>query len=148
MPPALTYKRSNRAAGKAPRLENGFRSGLEKRVADDLDSHGVAYEYEKFKISYLVPERTATYTPDLRLLGNGIIVEVKGVFDADDRQKHLLVKKQRPDLDIRFVFQRASSKLYKKSPTTYAAWCEKHGFKYAEKLVPREWLLEPPRDKG
>jgi len=137
-------KRSNRAAGKAPRLANGYRSGLEKRIADDLASRGVPVEYEQFKIKYEVPSREATYTPDFRL-PNGIIVEGKGIFDAEDRQKHLLVKKQRPELDIRFVFTRAAAPIYKGSPTTHAAWCEKYGFLWAEKLIPTEWLKEPAR---
>lgn len=142
MPP-WTSKRSNRAAGKAPRLANGFRSGLEKRNADHLDSRGIAYDYEKLKIRYTVPERQATYTPDFVLLANGIIVETKGVFDAEDRAKHLLVKEQHPELDIRFVFQRASQPIYKHSPTSHAAWADKHGFQWAEKLIPPEWAKEP-----
>lgn len=141
MPP-WTYKRSNRAAGKAPRLPNGFRSGLEKRVADDLLSRGTPYLYEKLKISYSVPQRQATYTPDF-VLENGIIVEAKGVFDTQDRAKHLLVKEQHPELDIRFVFQRGNQPIYKGSPTTHGAWCDKHDFQWAEKLIPPAWAKEP-----
>lgn len=144
MPP-WTYKRSNRAAGKAPRLASGFRSGLEKRNADHLDSRGISYRYEQFKIAYEVPSRKATYTPDF-VLANGVIVETKGVFDAEDRAKHLLVKEQHPELDIRFVFQRGSQPIYKTSPTTYGAWADKHGFKWAEKLIPPEWAKEPPQN--
>lgn len=138
-----TFKRSNRAAGKAPRLANGFRSGLEKRVADDLEARGTQFSYETLKIAYNVPERAAKYTPDF-ILGNGVIVEAKGVFDVEDRAKHLLVKEQHPELDIRFVFQRGSNPIRKGSPTTYAAWCDKHGFKWAEKLIPPTWAKEPP----
>lgn len=137
---------SNRAAGKAPRLTNGFRSGLEKKISDDLQAKGVPFEYEKMKIGYTVPEREARYTPDFVLLHNGIILEGKGILDAEDRKKHLLVKAQHPELDIRFIFSRSSSPIYKGSPTTYAKWCEHHGFKYADKLVPEEWLREPPRN--
>lgn len=137
-----TFKRSNRAAGKAPRLSNGFRSGLEARIADDLTARSVPYRYEKVKISYTVPSRAATYTPDF-ILDNGIIIEAKGVFDTEDRAKHLLVKEQHPELDIRFVFSRLSQPIYKNSPTTHAAWCLKHGYLCAEKLVPPEWAKEP-----
>ena len=136
---------SNRAAGKAPRLVNGFRSGLEHRISEDLKSKGVPFDYEKLKISYTVPERQATYTPDFVLLSNGIIVESKGIFDAEDRKKHLLIRQQHPDLDIRLVFSRANAPIYKGSPTTHAKWAEHHGFKYAEKLIPQSWLDEPPR---
>lgn len=136
---------SNRAAGKAPRLANGFRSGLEKRVADDLTARGVPFDYEKLKIEYTVPEREAKYTPDFVLLANGIICEAKGIFDTEDRKKHLLIKQQHPHLDIRFVFSRANAPIYKGSPTTHAAWSDHHGFQWAEKLIPDAWLKEPPK---
>lgn len=142
MPPWIS-KRSNRAAGKAPRLATGFRSGLEQRIADDLKARGVDYEYETQKISYTVPSRIAKYTPDF-ILPNGIIVEGKGMLDTADRQKHILIKAEHPHLDIRFVFSRSSSPLYKGSPTTYAMWCQKHGFTYADKLIPPAWLKEQP----
>lgn len=115
------------------------------RISEDLKSKGVPFEYEKLKISYIVPQRQATYTPDFVLLDNGIIVESKGVFDAEDRKKHLLIKEQHPELDIRLVFSRANAPIYKGSPTTHAKWAEHHGFKYAEKLIPQSWLEEPAR---
>lgn len=136
---------SNRAAGKAPRLANGFRSGLEKRIADDLSSKGVPFNYEKLKIGYTVPSRDAKYTPDFVLLDNGIIVEAKGIFDAEDRKKHILIKEQHPELDIRLVFSRAKAPIYKGSPTTLAMWADKHGFQWAEKLIPQAWIDEPPK---
>lgn len=71
---------------------------------------------------------------------SGLIVETKGRFTAADRKKHLLIKEQHPDLDIRFLFQRSASRLSKKSKTTYADWCRKHGFQFADKVVPEEWL--------
>ena len=136
---------SNRAAGKAPRLTSGYRSGLEEKIARDLAERSVDFEYETKKISFEVPSRSATYTPDFHL-PNGIIVEGKGIFDVEDRQKHLLIKEQHPDLDIRFVFSRSASPIRKGSPTTYAAWCEKHGYKFADKLIPQDWLQEKPNN--
>lgn len=125
---------------KARGLKEGYRSGLEEKIASQLEDLGVAVEYEKFKIKYKVNE-DRTYTPDWKL-PNGIIVESKGRFTATDRKKHLLVKAQRPDLDIRFVFSNSRAKLNKGSKTTYADWCNKHGFIFADKLIPEEWLLE------
>lgn len=136
---------SNRASGKAPRLANGFRSGLEKRISDDLKAKNIPFEYETVKIEYTVPERQAKYTPDFILLSNGVIVEGKGILDAEDRKKHLLIKKQHPHLDIRFVFSRSSAPIYKGSPTTQGEWASHHGFLYADKLIPDEWLREPPK---
>ena len=101
----------------------------------------MAYEYEKHKLEYTVPSRKAKYTPDFRL-PNGIIIEAKGLFDATDRAKHILVKAEHPDVDIRFCFMNSRTKLYKGSPTTYAMWCEKHGFKYCDKFIPLDWIKE------
>jgi hypothetical protein len=115
-----------------------LRSGLEDKIAAQLESAGIKYEYEKTKLPYSIPH---TYTPDFKL-PNGIIVEGKGLFTSEDRTKHLAVQKQYPELDIRFVFSRSSSVLYKGSKSTYASWCEKHGFKYADKLIPIDWLSE------
>ena len=72
-----------------------------------------------------------------------MIVETKGIFEVADRQKHLLVKQQHPGLDIRFVFSRSKSPIRKGSPTTYANWCVKNGFLFADKLIPQDWIDEP-----
>lgn len=117
----------------------GFRSGLEEKVADQLKKSGVKYGYETTKIKYVVPEKVHTYTPDF-VFPNGLIVETKGRFVAADRKKHLLIQQQCPDLDIRFVFQNSNNKINKGSKTSYADWCVKNGFKYADKRIPDEWL--------
>ena len=91
------------------------------------------------KITYEVPAKEHTYTPDFLLKRSGVIVETKGIFTPEDRQKHLYVKAQHPEHDIRFVFQNPNAPIYKGSKTTYAMWCDKHGFKYAAKLIPLEW---------
>ncbi len=118
-----------------------YRSGLEDRNAAHLKALGEAVAYETFKVRYVVPQTFHTYTVDFRL-ANGILVETKGIWDAQDRAKHLFVKTQYPDLDIRLVFTRAHSPIYKGSPTTYADWAEKHGMRWAEKLVPEAWVRE------
>ena len=119
----------------------GFRSGLEERIAEQLDKAGVEYTYEQIKLKYIKPASEHVYTPDF-VLSNGIIVETKGRFLMADRQKHILVKKHNPTLDIRFVFSNSKARISKTSTTTYASWCEKNGFKYADKTIPQEWLDE------
>lgn len=121
-------------------IKHGYRSGLEERVSEELDKSGVKYEYETQKIKYRV-EEDRTYTPDF-ILPNGIIVETKGRFTTADRKKHLLIQKQHPKLDIRFVFQNSRAKLYKGSKTTYAQWCDKWSFLYADKSIPEEWIWD------
>ena len=125
-------------------IEKGYRSGLEEVVARQLAAAGLDVAYEEERIDYVKPANKARYTPDF-VLPNGIIVETKGRFITEDRQKHLLIKQQHPHLDIRFVFSRSATRISKQSATTYAAWCEKNGFKYADKLVPQEWLKEPKK---
>lgn len=119
-------------------LLHGVRSGLEQKVCEDLKQRGVGYEYEQMKLRYIRPESTHTYTPDI-VLANGIILELKGRFTAEDRKKMLLVQKAHPDLDIRMLFSNSKSKLSKASKTTYSDWCIKNGFQYCDKSVPEEW---------
>lgn len=120
----------------------GFRSGLEETIYKQIAKQGITPQYETFKIPYVIPASNHTYTPDFQL-PNGIIIETKGRFVASDRKKHLLVKKQHPELGIRFVFQNAKGRINKGSKTTYADWCVKNGFLYADKEIPYEWFKEP-----
>lgn len=124
------------------------RSMFEARVLSHLIEKGVPYEYEQTVLKYVEPAHNRKYTPDIKL-PNGIFVEVKGKLDADDRKKMLLVREQHPDLDIRFLFMR-DNKLTKASNTTYSAWSEKNGFKYAisaDGLIPEEWIAELGSDQ-
>ena len=134
------------AHGKAIQRVTTYRSGLEEKVAAQLDRAGVVAEYESrgCVIRYVTPKEVHRYTADFKL-PNGIFVETKGIFDAADRKKHVLIKQQNPKLDIRFVFTSSRAKLRKGSPTSYGMWCEKNGFKYADKTIPQEWLDEPPK---
>ena len=106
-----------------------------------MDKLGVEYTYEKVKLKYIKPASSHVYTPDFQL-PNGIIVETKGRFLAPDRQKHLLVKKHNPELDIRFVFSNSNARISKTSKTTYAMWCRKNGYLFADKTIPEEWINE------
>ena len=121
-------------------VKHGYRSGLEDRISEQLKGLSVPFKYEEFKIKYEVHE-IRTYTPDFEL-PNGIIVESKGRFVAADRKKHLLVKKQHPELDIRFVFSNSKAKITKGSKTSYGDWCDKNGYIYADKLIPEGWIKE------
>lgn len=138
-----TSRRSRRYHG----IENGYRSGLEEATAEDLKRRGVFAQYEEVKIKYTKPSKASTYTPDF-VLPSGLIIETKGRFVTADRQKHILIKEQHPDLDIRFLFQNSKARISKSSKTTYADWCRKHGFQFADKVVPDSWLSESPARSG
>lgn len=143
--PTRTFKKSLSATQVG--LKYGFRSGLEKKIAEDLTAQAVGFTFEELKVPYVKPAKPCKYSPDF-ILENGIIIESKGRFLTEDRQKQLLVKAQHPDLDLRFVFSNSKSRITKRSTTTYADWCEKGGFLYADKAIPQEWLKEPPNEKS
>lgn len=132
-----------------------YRSGLEDNVHKQLTKKKIAFEYEPpdKKIVYTIPESVHKYTPDFVLTtatGKRIYVETKGIWDSDDRKKHLLIRQQHPSLDIRFVFTRSKARIRKGSKTTYADICNGKGrgefknvmWKYDDKLVPTEWWEE------
>ncbi len=135
-----------------PRL---YRSGLEMKVAEELKLAKAVYQYEPKdgKIEYVIPETHHKYTPDFVITnpsGKQLIVETKGIWDHADRTKHLLIRQQHPDLDIRFVFTRSKARIRKGSKTTYGDICSGDGrgtFKgvtwlYADKTIPKKWLKE------
>lgn len=130
------------SAVRARALAAGYRSGLEEHNAAHLRAHGVQVQFEPYAFKYPPPSQTKRYTPDFPL-PNGIVAETKGRFLGSDRTKHLSIKKTHPNLDIRFVFQNPRAKLSASSKITYAAWAEKNGFLWAEKLIPVAWIEEP-----
>ena len=121
-------------------LAAGYRSGLEEAMAENLKERGIVFTYEEEKIKWL-DSKVRTYTPDF-VVSNGIIIETKGRFVSADRRKHKEIKKQYPDLDIRFVFSNSRAKLYKGAKGTYGNWCDEHGFLYSDRFIPEEWLTE------
>ena len=128
---------------RARAIAAGYKSGLEERIASELEAQGVPVLYEELTVRYEKPARASRYRPDFPL-PNGIIIESKGRFVTADRQKHILIQRQFPELDIRFVFSRSAARISKASATTYAKWCDTHGFLWADASIPPEWLAEPP----
>lgn len=114
-----------------------YRSGLEQKVAADLDKRGVTYQYEHERIPYVVERK---YLPDFQL-ANGIYIEAKGYFKDEDCRKMKLLKKQYPEKEFRFLFQNQNTKVQSKRFTN-AEWCEKYGFKYCQGTVPEAWIKE------
>ena len=118
--------------------EPKFRSKLEERVATLLEQLGISYEYETEKLSYTIEHN---YTPDF-VLPNYVYLETKGYWDAADRRKVLAVKRDNPEVDLRMVFQSPYNKISKRSKTTYAQWCDRHGIPWtAFHEIPLEWLI-------
>ena len=124
---------------RANAIKHGYRSGFEHTVSDQLSESKIKFGYEDTVINYIKPETQHKYTIDFTL-PNGILIETKGRWVAEDRKKHLLIKKQHPELDIRLVFQSAKTKIRKGSKTTYGDYCDKQGIPWAEKKIPESWL--------
>lgn len=129
------YKQSNVG------IKYGFRSGLEEKIGEQLEEAGIKVDYESQTIEYIEPAKKRKYTPDF-ILPNGIVIESKGRLVTADRKKHLWIKEQYPDMDLRFVFQNPNARIYKGAKTRYSDWCTKHGFLFSKGLIPQEWLDE------
>ena len=121
-------------------IKYGYRSGFEHKISEQLEELNIDPRYEQTVVKYTVPERQSKYTVDFTL-PNGILVETKGRWTTEDRKKHLLVKEQHPELDIRILFQSPKTKIRKGSKTSYADFCDKHGIQWAEKKSPESWLI-------
>lgn len=130
---------------KQASLVLGYRSGLEEKISAQLHELKVDFSYETEKIYYLQPAKKRSYKPDFikkKSNGENLYIETKGRLTAADRKKHEWVKDQNPSLDIRFIFTNSNTKIAKNSKTTYADWCNKHGFIFADKEIPKDWLEE------
>lgn len=120
-------------------MSKRFRSQFEANFHRDLRERKIKAEYEPDRIQFIPKARH--YTPDFYIEERDFYVETKGYFVSADRTKHLLIKEQHPDLDIRFVFLNANNRLSKKSQTTYAQWCDRYGFKYSDRRLPEQWMI-------
>lgn len=142
--------------GKAKRIR--FRSGLEEQLYHLSTYHNRTPRYEEDIIPYTIPETVHKYITDFTYVklpqfqkpgkyGDLMIIEPKGMWRLDDRKKHLYLKKQYPNLDIRIVFERHDNKIKKSSKTTYGEWATKYGIRWASKTIPLEWFKEIYHDK-
>ena len=92
-----------------------FRSRLERKVYElSIKGKIKGARYEAVRLPYT---RVCHYKPDW-ILPNNIVVEIKGRFTSTDRTKHLAIKQEHPDVDVRFVFDQ-DNKLSKTSATRY-----------------------------
>ena len=124
------------------RKETGYRCQYEADIAAFLAESGVTSKYEPWRIPYVV-NISAVYKPDWTLPDQCIVIEAKGEFRKEDRDKMLRVKGQYPHLDIRIVFQQPTAKVAGK--TTCAMWAENNGFLWCKgPKLPTEWLTHKP----
>ena len=93
----------------------------------------IKVSYESEKLPYVIH---GNYIPDFILRGTHktLFIEAKGHFRPEAKRKMVAVKKQHPELDIRFVFYSR-----KVSDIRFA---ERYGFPYAIGNIPQEWVAE------
>lgn len=116
-----------------------FRSKFEEQIYNNVKKNGLSVEFETMKLAYTMK---GNYLPDF-ILPNGIIVEAKGYFDSRARAKMIAVKRDNPELEIRFLFMDSRKKLRKGSKSNYADWSRKHGFSFADgNTIPLKWFNE------
>jgi len=128
-----------------------FRSGSEREFYRQCRKMGYnpRFEHPDDIIEYIVPEEKRKYHCDFvftKKNGEKMYVEFKGLWHLEDRKKHLYIKKNHPDKDIRFIFEKPNNKIKKSSSTTYGMWCDSKGFKWAGKKMPVAWLKEVIHD--
>ena len=132
-----------------------FRSKFEQRIAKELESRGVRYEYEAYQFPYTEPlrrnrarcstcggsklVRDGWYTPDFWLPDSGLFIETKGRFTAADRRKMLSVIADNKDDTFVMLFMR-DNKIHKRSKTHYSDWCMEHNIDFNIGKVKDEWL--------
>lgn len=140
------------------------RSQLEADIVVDLQQRGISFVYEPGQIPFPI---LTNYTPDIVIppppMAGGryimehvyanpqkyLIIEIKGRLDKASITRYLALKKQYPDLDLRFVLQKPDKPLTRvrtksgsrRNPWTHAQWCERNGFIWSTEILD-EWLKE------
>jgi len=145
-------KRRKRTKVKFPKvgkrtLKNAFELAVYKQL-NNLKPPKSTVEYETEKLPYTVAHN---YEPDFILTkkdGSKIYIETKGngrAFDASVQRKMVEVKKQHPDKDIRILFYsdgKIGNKRKDGSFRRQSDWANQHGYVFAIREVPKEWLSE------
>lgn len=127
-----------------------YKSQLEYRLAQLF----LDWKYEQVKLKYVVPH---TYNPDFsREDKEWLVVEAKGRFinGAPEARKYVEVKKQHPDKEVVFIFEKPHIKAYTGlrkrkdgSVMSLGEWAAKNDFLFfGEKDVP-QWFIDGDFDR-
>ena len=115
--------------------------------AQTCDSLNIPWQYEPESFEWVPP--LAMYTPDFKIEcedGSYFWIEYKGYLRDKEKTKMREIRKQRPDLNIRFVFEDAlkpvagARKRKDGTKQSHAEWAIKNGYRWANKFIPMEWL--------
>lgn len=117
------------------RKDREHRSQLETDVEQALINQGYSPQYETERFSYVLHKK---YTPDFKV--GSVYIEVKGWWPPSERSKFLAVILSNPGLPIFVALQRPNLTLNKRSRTTYAEWCIKHGIAWSPIPIPPSFM--------
>lgn len=116
------FQAYNRAMGR----DSTYRSQEEDQVATALGTRGLPFTYEEHKLRYT---KVSTYKTDFAVylpdVGT-VLLEVKGWWSAQDRQKIRAVVAHNPKANLVMVLSRPTNRISKQSKTTYAEFCDRH----------------------
>lgn len=129
--------------------KNEFRSVFEFNISKYLKKKDVKFSFERLTLPFVQPAKKRKYKPDFKIEETSVVIEAKGYLTARDREKLLLVREQHPNLNLVLLFMDSRKKLHKRSPTTYADWCTKHGIPFADfrSGIPDTWLYPPKKEE-
>lgn len=118
------------------------RSKLEQTVANTLYKFKANYTYENIKITFSAPYTTCVDFYVQKKDETYMCIEAKGYFRKGETKKYKYLRLAEPDLDFRFIFEDADKPVRKGAKLNHGQWAEKHGYKWADKEFPKEWLKE------
>ena len=136
----MARRRAKRTISEIRRnaLKCGYRSGLEVDWRNKLKAADCPSCTRRIRSISSGP-KGRLILPDFKIVtkdGGFFYVEGKGIFSAEDRHKHLLIKEQTGMWRSGSSSATANAKFYRNSPTSYADWCRQHGFQFADKTIP------------
>lgn len=118
------FQHYRRALGQ----DDTYRSPEEERLAQHLQLAGLPFTYEERKFRY-THQTKSTYKTDFEVQTKAgpILVEVKGFWTHQNRQKVRQVLKTYPDIRLVMAFIKPQNKISAQSKTTYPKFCEANG---------------------
>lgn len=135
-----------------------YRTEFEAITAEQLLSRNVSFDYEPARLRYQDKDgrkRIVMLDFHLKPQSNdphgGMFVEAKSLLKHEHLARYEKLKAQRPDLDIRFVFEEPDKIIthYRvddgeggSMSVSYSEWCDMNGFKWNGDTIPTAWLKE------
>lgn len=118
-----TFQHYRRSLGQ----DATYRSPEEERLAQHMEKAGLRFTYEERKLRYTHLTKT-TYKTDFEVATpiGPVLVEVKGFWTHQNRQKVRQVLKSYPEINLVMAFIKPTNKISAQSKTTYAMFCEKN----------------------